>query len=109
MRNRKRYPDNWYDTIRPKALAKANYMCTKCKAKHHSIGYRNKLGVWVECDAHMINWCLVKGIKTRKMYLQVAHLDHNPSNNDLTNLQAMCPRCHFINDKQMSFIIRKSK
>ena len=28
------------------------------------------------------------------MVLTVAHLDHTPENNALTNLKAMCQRCH---------------
>lgn len=30
--------------------------------------------------------------------LTVAHLDHNPANNDPSNLKAMCQRCHLTYD-----------
>lgn len=35
-----------------------------------------------------------------KVVLTVAHLDHNPQNNDLSNLRAMCQRCHLTYDAQ---------
>lgn len=109
MRNRERYADNWSDVIRPAILARDNYKCTSCNAKHRTIGYRDSSGNWIECDEFMIEWCKGKGIKTKKLFLQVAHLDHNPNNNDPLNLSTKCPRCHFINDKALSAVIRKSK
>ena len=30
--------------------------------------------------------------------LTVAHLDHNPANNDPSNLAALCQRCHLRHD-----------
>ena len=33
-----------------------------------------------------------------KVVLTVAHLDHNPANNDFTNLAALCQRCHNRHD-----------
>ncbi len=35
-----------------------------------------------------------------KVVLTVAHLDHDPSNNDPGNLRAMCQRCHLAHDAQ---------
>jgi len=32
--------------------------------------------------------------------LTVAHLDHDPTNNDDDNLRAMCQRCHLAYDKE---------
>ena len=31
--------------------------------------------------------------------LAAAHLDHNPSNNRIRNLRAMCQRCHLLHDR----------
>jgi len=33
-----------------------------------------------------------------RVILTVAHLDHNPQNNDPENLRAMCQRCHLTYD-----------
>lgn len=35
-----------------------------------------------------------------RVVITVAHLDHNPENNDLTNLAALCPACHLRYDAQ---------
>lgn len=109
MRNKYRYHEEWLDKIRPLALQRANYMCQKCKAKHRSTGYRDSKGVWIACDKYMIEWCLTHNIKVKKLFLQVAHLDNNPSNNDITNLAVLCPRCHLMYDKDIRLIMRKSR
>ena len=31
----------------------------------------------------------------------VAHLDHDPTNNDPTNLRALCQRCHLTHDAKL--------
>jgi hypothetical protein len=36
-----------------------------------------------------------------KVVLTVAHLDHDPTNNDATNLRALCQRCHNRYDAPM--------
>lgn len=38
--------------------------------------------------------------KSIKIVLTVAHLDHNPTNNDCSNLKAMCQKCHNNYDKE---------
>lgn len=109
MRNKHLYDDNWSDVIRPQALKAANYRCQKCNAKHKSYGYRDALGNWVECDPLMIEWCKQNNIKVKRLFLQIAHIDHIRTNNIPSNLMALCPRCHFLNDKHISTISRKSK
>lgn len=34
------------------------------------------------------------------VWLQTAHLDRNPWNNDPANLKAMCPKCHLAYDAE---------
>ena len=36
-----------------------------------------------------------------RVVLTIAHMDHNPSNNDLSNLKAWCQRCHNAYDAPM--------
>ncbi len=33
------------------------------------------------------------------MVLAAAHLDHDPANNRLRNLRALCQRCHMLHDR----------
>lgn len=37
-------------------------------------------------------------IRTTKVVLACAHLDHDPGNSSPGNLKALCQRCHIIND-----------
>lgn len=36
-----------------------------------------------------------------KVILTMAHLDHNPENNDLSNLRDWCQRCHLKYDERI--------
>lgn len=38
-------------------------------------------------------------LRTTRVVLAAAHLDHNPQNNRLRNLKALCPRCHMTHDR----------
>lgn len=38
-------------------------------------------------------------LDTHRNTLTVAHLDHNPGNNDPANLAALCAPCHLHNDQ----------
>jgi 5-methylcytosine-specific restriction endonuclease McrA len=37
-------------------------------------------------------------VRTTKVVLAAAHLDHDPSHNTLRNLKALCQRCHLRHD-----------
>ena len=38
-------------------------------------------------------------VRTTRVVLATAHLDHDPTNNRLRNLRALCQRCHLIRDR----------
>ena len=40
------------------------------------------------------------GMKVSRVVLTIAHLDHQPENNDPGNLRALCQRCHLAWDKE---------
>jgi hypothetical protein len=46
--------------------------------------------------ASLKNECNHCGYKKIKDILQVHHIDHNRSNNDILNLKILCPNCHAI-------------
>lgn len=82
-----KYPDDWPD-IRRRILARAGGRC-EC------------LG---ECDLHSGRRCVevnrtAAAHARGKIVLTVAHLDHDTSNNDESNLKAMCQRCHLRYDR----------
>ena len=37
-------------------------------------------------------------VRTTRIALAAAHLDHDPTNNRLRNLKALCQRCHMLHD-----------
>ena len=39
-------------------------------------------------------------VRTTRVILAAAHLDHDPTNNRLRNLKALCQRCHMIHDRE---------
>ena len=39
-------------------------------------------------------------IRTTRIVLAAAHLDHDPTNNRLRNLKALCQRCHMLHDHE---------
>jgi hypothetical protein len=39
-------------------------------------------------------------LRTTRVVLAAAHLDHDPTNNRLRNLRSLCQRCHLTHDRQ---------
>ena len=40
------------------------------------------------------------GLRTTKVFLVTAHLDHDPGNCRPRNLRAFCQRCHMLHDRE---------
>jgi hypothetical protein len=38
-------------------------------------------------------------LRTTRVLLAAAHLDHDPANNRLRNLRSLCQRCHMLHDR----------
>jgi hypothetical protein len=94
------YHPDWKDIIRPSILKRDQYKCKVCSVKHKSRVYRSTNGGYIECDEFMESWAVQNERKVITLYLQIAHLDHNKSNNDPANLQALCPIHHAKHDKE---------
>lgn len=111
MKNKHRYSKYWHDIIRPMALKADNYKCTEigCNVVHKAVGYYNLSGQWVECDSFMSDWATKNNFKVQIISLQVIHLDHNPENNEPSNLKCKCPKHHFKYDLQDNLIKRVMK
>jgi 5-methylcytosine-specific restriction endonuclease McrA len=72
------YPRNWRQ-ISKATIERANHRCEHCGAAHR----------WF----HPITGSVV--------FLQAAHMDHNPANCVPENLKALCPRCHLTYDGKL--------
>ena len=73
--NRARYPKDW-KRIREEILKRADNKCEFCGVENHTMRLNPKTG------------------KEVRIILTIAHLDHIPENCDLSNLRALCQKCH---------------
>jgi hypothetical protein len=74
--------------------------------------YRDTTNKYIECDDFIEQWAISTGRKVFTLFLQVAHKDHNKSNNDPSNLVALCPVHHARLDtehKRFARIMYKQK
>ena len=113
----KKYPTNWKTEIVPKVKERDNNCCAFCGVKNYSVGYRYQSKFFPTCGNEMhnkagngeltykqarqlVNHC--NGLCEDNLIvivLTIAHLDHDISNNDLSNLKALCQKCHLDYDK----------
>jgi len=107
MRNRHKYPANWFDELRPAVLKRDKFQCQHCGTTQRAVGYYDDRGLFIECDDFMQAWAKKNGFKVRRIWLQVAHLDQDTTNNDLSNLRTLCPRCHLRHDNAHNVTKRK--
>lgn len=81
--NKALYPANW-KAIRAEILERAGHKCEGSPA-------------YPDCRAANYAPHPVTG---SKVILTIAHLDHDPTNNEHGNLRAWCNRCHLTYDAQ---------
>jgi hypothetical protein len=106
MQNKKSYPDNWSDEIRPRILTRDKYKCTSCGVKHRQNQLREHNGTWINIDADEVEEAKSCGFKTRKIFLQVAHINNIKSDCSDENLVTKCPWCHHVMDKRHKILMR---
>lgn len=97
--NKKLYPKNW-KKIRQKILERANNKCEFCGLQNHTWGYRDKKGEFVISEGMQQEADELDGEHLFQIVLTIAHLDHNPENNNPENLKALCQKCHLNYDKE---------
>lgn len=96
--NKGKYPKDWKQ-IREAILERAGHCCEECGVKNHEYGYRDSQGGWhpvtsADLMSPSEQLQLVPVGKLMRIVLTIAHLDHDPTNNDPANLRAWCQRCH---------------
>lgn len=103
-----KYPSNWKSEIRPAILERAKHCCEECGVANYSIGARDFNGEWFDnrqiegMNSDTGFWHFqTMHVKRIKIILTIAHLDHDVSNNDYSNLKALCQRCHLRLDKEL--------
>lgn len=106
--------------IRPTILKRAKDCCEFCGVKNYSVGHRERgkwnplfgnsyhdsLGGGLESSKEAVNFVKEYNYWTqddRRLFviiLTIAHLDHDITNNDESNLKALCQKCHLNYDKE---------
>jgi len=104
-----KYPDNWLNEIRPKALDRDHHRCRFCGLTNYLWIFRAEDGTPYEAimvhDEHEENGrdyfgtVLPLDVKMIKVVLTIAHLDQDITNNEHDNLAALCQRCHLNHDR----------
>lgn len=110
----KKYPPNWKTEIRPAILKRAKDCCEFCGVENYSIGYRDSHNIWYEIEQSFAGDMCAQdakemGYKVIKIVLTIAHIDHDTTNNDHSNLKALCQRCHNRHDVHYRKANRKNK
>ena len=107
------YPIDWQQLTDMIRFERAKGRCEQCCRPHGKHVYHLGDGRWWDEDEE--RWRDGQGRRLRlkaipaednpvfratRVVLATAHLDHDPTNNDVRNLKAFCQRCHMIHDRE---------
>jgi hypothetical protein len=109
------YPIDWPQLSAAIRFGRAKGRCEQCRRPHGRLVFHLGDGRWWDDEAG--TWRNGQGrallrftqrapspndeaVRTTKVVLATAHLDHDPGNNTLRNLKAFCQRCHMLHDRE---------
>jgi hypothetical protein len=105
------YPKHWPDLSRKVRFERAGGRCQTCRRPHGATLRCLPDGRWF--DPEYATWRNGRGrpaawpnlleatlLRTTRVMLAAAHLDHDPANNRLRNLKSLCQRCHMLHDRR---------
>ena len=106
---RPRYPDNWPDISRQVRFGRAGGRCEACGRPHGVVlrclpdgRWLDAGGIWRDRRGRPARWPDLEDwtrLRTTRVVLAAAHLDHDPANNRARNLRCLCQRCHMTHDR----------
>lgn len=104
------YPLDWSELSNAVRFRRAKGSCEACGRPHGRTVMHLGDGRW--WDAENRTWrndrgrsvrpnvvIVLDAVRTTRVILATAHLDHDPANNLGRNLKALCQRCHLNNDR----------
>ena len=107
---RRLYPPHWSELSQRVRFERAGGTCQTCGRPHGKTVRALPDGCWF--DPERRTWRNARGrvarwpdleqaiqMRSTRVVLAAAHLDHDPSNNRLSNLRSLCQRCHLIHDR----------
>jgi hypothetical protein len=104
------YPIDWPQLSAVIRFERAKGRCERCGRPHGREIQHLGDGRWWDEDERA--WRNGRGrrlarrvgddiaMRTTRIVLAAAHLDHDPTNNRLRNLKALCQRCHMLHDRE---------
>lgn len=95
--NKHLYPKDW-EKVRAEIIKRSGNRCEFCGVENYKVGYRDAAGNFIVSDGMQQEADSLDGEKLIKIVLTIAHLDHNPQNNNPNNLRALCQKCHLNYD-----------
>jgi hypothetical protein len=104
------YPIDWKELSRRVRFGRAGGACELCGRPHGEVVRCLPDGRWFDPGRHLwrsgdgrpTGWpelAEVTSLRKTRVSLATAHLDHDPGNNRLRNLRALCQRCHMLHDR----------
>ena len=104
------YPIDWRELSRAIRFGRAQGRCETCRRPHGRVVTCLPDGRWRDADDG--DWRDGRGrrcalpspgvldqLRTTRVVLATAHLDHDPSHNEPRNLKSLCQRCHMLHDR----------
>jgi hypothetical protein len=107
------YPIDWRQLSAVIRFKRAGGRCERCGRPHGVVVSHLGDGRWWDQAAEM--WRNGRGralrrlppperidapVRMTRVVLATAHIDHDPANNRLRNLKALCQRCHLSHDRE---------
>ena len=104
------YPIDWPQLSAVIRFERAKGRCQRCGRPHGREIRHLGDGRWWDEDER--SWRNGRGrrlarrmgdgiaVRTTRVALAAAHLDHDPTNNRMRNLKALCQRCHMLHDQK---------
>lgn len=105
------YPIDWVQLSALVRFERAKGRCECCRRPHGQLVCHLGDGRWWDeadqtwRDGHgrrvrtgALPSPATPGLRTTRVFLATAHVDHDPGNNRMRNLKAFCQRCHMLHD-----------
>ena len=120
------YPIDWPLLSRHVRYVRAKGRCEQCgrpdgrtiKQLQDGRWWDEERQLWRDDEGEPASWPDVvdyAGHVLRRIRLGAAHLDHDPANSKLSNLKALCQRCHLRHDREehrrrrrITFLLRRA-
>ena len=104
------YPPHWRELSLRVRFGRAGGRCETCGRPHKADLRCLPDGRWYDTQAHTwrdgrnrpARWpdlLEATRYRTTRVILAAAHLNHDPTDNRLRNLHALCQRCHLLHDR----------